>query len=121
MKCPTQLVEYDICLLDARTIKQRYESRNPAMQRVINDHINEMLEVEMIEPLKLWSSSVILVWKKEGQYRFYINYRQLNIVTIKDAYPLQQINTTLDNLRGNKYLSTIDLNCAYWTSTLHEG
>jgi hypothetical protein len=49
VKDPTQLVEYEIRLLNPRSIKQRYRPRNPAMQKVINDHIDEMLEAEVIE------------------------------------------------------------------------
>jgi len=37
----------------------------------------------------------------------------MNEVTERDAYPLPQINATLDKLRG-KYLTTLDLQQRYW-------
>lgn len=36
----------------------------------------------------------------------------------RDAYPLPQITTTLDKLRGAKYLSTLDLKDGYWQVSL---
>ena len=41
-------------------------------------------------------------------------------VSKKDAYPLPQVNATLDKLRGAKYLSTIDLKNGYWHVPLTE-
>lgn len=115
IKGPTHLVEYKIKLLDPTPIKQRYRPRNPAIQEIINQHVNEMLEQGVIEPSSSpWSSPIVLAKKKDNSYRFCIDYRRLNEVTEKDAYPLPQINATLDKLKGAKYLSTIDLKSGYW-------
>jgi hypothetical protein len=113
IKGPTQLVEYEIRLLDPRHIKQRYRPRNPAMQKVINNHVDEMLEAGVIEPSPSSRSSPVVLARKDGQYRFCVNYKKLNEVTEKDAYRLSQINATLDKLRDAKYLSTIDLKSGY--------
>ena len=55
-----------------------------------------------------------LVLKKDGTYRFCIDYRRVNAVSKKDAYPLPDIQDVLDNLRGSKYFATIDLLSGYW-------
>ena len=74
-----------------------------------------MLAEGVIEPSDSpWSSPVVLAKKKEGKYRFCIVFVKLNQVTEKDAYPLPQINATLDKLRGARYLFTIDLKNGYW-------
>jgi hypothetical protein len=100
IKGPTQLVEYEIRLLDPRPMKQRYRPRNPAMQKVINDHVDEMLQAGVIEPsLSPWSSPIVLARKKGGQYRFYVDYRKLNGVTEKETYPLSQMLITFDKLK----------------------
>ena len=44
-----------------------------------------------------------------------MDYRQLNSVTIKDAYPLLNINENLDKLQGSKIFSTLDATGAYHT------
>ena len=52
--------------------------------------------------------------EEKRQYRFCIDFRRLNKVSEKDAYPLPQVNATLDKLKGAKYISTIDLKNGYW-------
>jgi len=96
-------------------IKQRYRPRNPIMQKVIDDEIRAMEAEGVIEPsTSAWSSPVVIVRKKDGKPRFCIDFRKVNSVTERDAYPLPHIVATLDKLRGAKYLSTIDLKQGYW-------
>ena len=59
------------------------------------------------------SSSVVLVQKKDNSWRFCVDYRKLNDVTIKYAYPLPCINDSLDALRDSKYFSTLALTRGY--------
>jgi len=69
----------------------------------------------IIEPsTSAWSSPIVIVRKKDGKPRFCIDFRKVNEVTNRDAYPLPHISATLDKLRGAKYLSTIDLKQGYW-------
>ena len=59
--------------------------------------------------------------QKDDKPRFCSDFRRLNNVTERDAYPLPQVNATLDELRGARYLSTSDLENGYWHVPLTEG
>ena len=69
----------------------------------------------MIEPASgAWSSHVVLVKKKDQSWRFCVDYRKLNAVTLQDAYPLPRIDASLDALAGSRYFSILDLTSGYW-------
>jgi len=112
---PTNLTEHKIRLKIDLPIKQRYRPRNPAMQRIIDEEIHEMERAGVIEPSQSpWSSPIVIAKKKDGRPRFCIDFRKVNEVSHKDAYPLPQVEATLDKLRDARYLSTIDLKNGYW-------
>ena len=51
---------------------------------------------------------------EKERFRFCIDYRRVNAVSKKDAYPIPDIQDALDNLRGSRYFATIDLLSGYW-------
>lgn len=76
--------------------------------------LKELEEMGMIED----SSSPIavplfFVQKKDGTQRMVINYRKLNDITVKDAYPLPNMEELLEVARGAKVFSKFDLKFAY--------
>ena len=55
-----------------------------------------------------------MVKKKDGSWRFCIDYRQLNSATHRDAYPLPRVDATFDSLAGSTLFTTLDLALGYW-------
>ncbi|KAK8582359.1 hypothetical protein V6N13_032113 [Hibiscus sabdariffa] len=61
-----------------------------------------------------WGAPVLFVKKKYGSMRLYIDYRQLNRVTIKNKYPLARIEDLFDQLRDASVFSKINLRSDYY-------
>ena len=57
---------------------------------------------------------LVMVKKKDGSTRFCVDYRKLNDVTIKDAFPISKIDQIFDALRGANFFSSLDLVGGYW-------
>ena len=55
-----------------------------------------------------------MVKKKDGTWRFCVDYRKLNAITHKDAYRLPRIDETLESLSGSQYFTTLDLASGNW-------
>lgn len=103
-------------------IKQRYYPVSPAIQKIISTELDKMLEDNIVEPSNsAWASPIVMVKKKDGSYRFCVDYRKLNKVTKKDAYPLPYVTHTLDKLRNAKYMSSLDIKSAFWQVPMAEG
>ena len=88
----------------------------PFHQRdVVQKMIQGMLQQGIIEPSGgAWASPIVLVRKKDGSYRFCVDFRRLNSITKKDVHPLPRIDDALDTLSGSKWFSTLDLASGYW-------
>ena len=56
-----------------------------------------------------WGSPVVLIKKKDGTLRFCLDYRKVNAVTMKGAYPLPRVDDALDALASCKWFTTLDL------------
>ena len=60
-----------------------------------------------------WGAPVLFAKKKDKTLQLCIDYRQLNMVTIKNRYPLRRIDDLLDQLRRARVYSKIDLRTSY--------
>lgn len=111
----TDKVFHTIDTDNAPAVKQRYYPMSPARQKMVSDELDKMLQLGVVEPSKSdWSSPILLVDKPDGSKRVCVNFKKLNSVSKKDAYPLPQVTTILDRLRDARYLSSLDIKSAFW-------
>ena len=76
---------------------------------------NNMLKYGVIEPsTSPYNSPVVLVRKKDNTYRFCIDFRRLNAITKFDTEPMGNQEDLIAKLRGDKYLTKLDLSKGYW-------
>ncbi|TDG38535.1 hypothetical protein AWZ03_015043, partial [Drosophila navojoa] len=95
---------------DDKPLKQRYYPKNPAMRKVIDEQVDELIRARAIEPLRSpHSTPIVLVKRKTGDWRMCVDYRQLNVHSIPYTYPVPRINHILERLRHAQYISTLDL------------
>ncbi len=117
----TSVVHHKIETGQATPIKQLPRRLPNVLKPVVEQQVNEMLDNGIVRPSKSpWASPIVLVRKKDGSWRFCVDFRKVNDVTIKDAYPLPQINDLIDSLAGQNYFSTLDLASGYWQVELDE-
>jgi hypothetical protein len=108
---PKKVVDHAITLLEGATPVNQRPYRLPFHQKnAMDDLIKHMLDSHMIRPsISPYSSTVILVKKKDGTWRMCVDYRLLNSNTIKNKYPIPIIEDLLDELFGATIFSKIDL------------
>lgn len=104
----------------AQPIRQKPYRVSPSERKIIDNQVREMLQKGIIqESSSPWAAPVILVKKKDGTWRFCVDYRRLNSITKKDVYPLPRIDDALDCLHSASYFSSIDLRSGYWQIPMH--
>ncbi len=58
-------------------------------------------------------SPVLLVHNKDGSYRMCVDYRALNMITLKNRFPVPWVEDLFDKLQGSTYFSRTDLKSGY--------
>lgn len=118
----TSLVEHEIQLVPGtKPIAERLRRRPTLHQKESSKQIRRMLEKGIIEPSQSpWASAYVLVEKKTGDMRPCIDYRKLNEATVKNAYPLPNVENCLEPLASNRSFTQLDLCSGYWQIKLSD-
>ena len=111
----TSVLTHSIDTGTASPIRQHPRRLPYAFREEVHSQVTDMLHQGVIQPSSSpWASPIVLVKKKDGKYRFCVDYRKLNAVTKKDAHPLPRVDDLLDALKGSVMFSTMDLRSGYW-------
>ncbi|KAF9763839.1 Retrovirus-related Pol polyprotein from transposon [Nosema granulosis] len=85
--------------------------------KIIKKYIEDGIIRESSSP---WRSPIVLVKKKNGEYRPCVDYRRLNEVTVRDSYPMPRVDEILDEMHGDKFFTKLDAISGYHQVRMHE-
>lgn len=112
---PRRALDHHIPLIPrSQPVNSRPYRYSPQQKNEIEKQIKEMLKTGVISHSSIpFGSPVLLVKKKDGTWRFCIDYRQLNSITVKDKHPLPVVDELLDELAGACWFTKLDLKSGY--------
>ena len=111
----TNEVLHDVLLEPGPYVPERCRPIPPADYEDCKNHIKELLDANIISPVSSpYSSPIVLVRKKSGALRLCIDYRRINLKTVKCNYPLPKIEDLFTTLSGARVFSQMDLAKAYY-------
>jgi hypothetical protein len=80
----------------------------------IESQVSKMLQAGIATPsISPFASPILLVKKKDGTWRFCVDYRKFNASTIKNKFHMPIIDEFLDEIVGAKYFTKLDLNSGF--------
>ena len=112
---PSRPTDHSITLLPNATLVNAKPYKYPYYQKQeIEDQVAAMLAKGFIQPSSSpFSLLVLLVKKKDGTWRFCVDYRALNAITVRDRFPIPTVDELLDELGGACWFSKLDLMQGY--------
>src|SRR3954467_7284705 len=120
---PDRAVEFIVDLLPGTApISRRPYRMAPHELAELKTQLEALLDKGFVRPSSSpWGCPVLFITKKDGTERMCVDYRPLNLATIKNKYPLPRINHLYDQLAGSAVFSKMDLRLSYHHSGTREG
>jgi hypothetical protein len=118
---PERVIEFKIELQHGTApIAMVLYKMSPMEMKELKIQLQGLLDKGYICPsTSSWGCSALFVEKKDIELCLFVDYRPLNVVTIKNKYPLPRIDILFDHLAGAQVFSKIDLRFGYHQIKIH--
>ncbi|XP_041849958.1 uncharacterized protein cuzd1.1 [Melanotaenia boesemani] len=117
----TTTVTHNIQTGNAHPVFQRHRRVPPHVFQEFKQHVQNLVDKGVLKgSCSPWASPAVIVMKKDGTVRFCCDYRRLNAITHRDAYPLPRVEESLDALGQAKLFSSLDLTAGYFQVAVAE-
>lgn len=111
----TMAVQHEIHLSDKTTFREPPRRYSEQKRLWLDEQVRDMLANGTIEPTNSpYSSAIVVAGKKDGDYRFCVDYRRINKQTVDAPQCLPRIHEILKDIGGSRIFSTMDLKSGYW-------
>jgi hypothetical protein len=106
---------HHIELTTNRPVRDGPRRFTPEKAAAIRAEVKKMLDLGVIEHcVSPYACYPHLVLKPDTSFRFCLDYRPLNDVTVDDLYPLPRGVDLLRDIKGSRYFVSLDLRAGYW-------
>jgi hypothetical protein len=94
----------------AKPFKQKLRNINPKLKPLVKIELEKLKKVGIIFPIRHseWISNPVIVRKKTGEICLCVDFRDLNKESIKDNYPLPNMEFLLQQVTGSTCMSMLD-------------
>ena len=87
----------------------------------MKEQVVQLLQKGWIRPSSSpWGAPVLLVPKKDGTWRFCVDFRNLNAVTVRDSFPLPRIDDLLHKVGQARIFSKMDMQSGFHQVPMEE-
>jgi len=109
------IFEHRIDTGDAKPVFSHPRPMTPEKRTIVCRELDKLIANDLVEPaVSPWASNVLLTPKKNGTFRFCVDYRGVNAVTIGDKYPMPRVDDLLCYLSKSKIYSKFDLSDGFF-------
>ena len=94
----------------SRPIVQKGRRISPLHKETVCEEVSRLIDVGAIKEIlyPTWLSNIVVVKKKNGKWRVYIDFTDLNKACPKDLFPLPKIDQLVDATSGHQRMSFLD-------------
>ncbi|KAI9165144.1 hypothetical protein LWI28_008564 [Acer negundo] len=119
----TNVISHYLAIDDkSKPMVQKRRSFNPKRSATIREEVNKLLAARSIREVKYpeWVANVVLVKKKNNQWRMCMDFTDLNKACPKDSFSLPRIDQLVDTTTGHELLSFMDAYSRYNQIKMHK-